>query len=250
MQSIPKIYDIWLMDNYKKDSLDIRNNSTYKFDITADKNSYGNNRFSIVVRQNPALAVHLLNFTATKAPAGSEVVWVTENEENYTYFTVERSIDGGLTFNVLGGPPSSAQGTYSFLDKNPVDGADTYRLRVEDLNGTITYSNAVTLMYGNAKSLVKTGISVYPNPAKNTVNLTIATEFNPGISTVSISKRPPGVSYDIQIADICRVRAKKATINQQSWQTDVRALMPGTYVISVIDKNNHSVVGKETFIKL
>ena len=41
---IPQLFDIWLMDTYKKDSLDMRNNPTYSFNvIKSDTNSYGSN---------------------------------------------------------------------------------------------------------------------------------------------------------------------------------------------------------------
>ncbi|WP_295675101.1 hypothetical protein [uncultured Mucilaginibacter sp.] len=109
--AIPQMYDIWLMDKFNKDSLDMRHNPTYAFDITTDTNSYGSKRFQLVIRENQALMVHLLNFTATKAQNGAQAVWVTENEQNYTNFTVERSTDGGKTFPILGGYASSAQST-------------------------------------------------------------------------------------------------------------------------------------------
>jgi hypothetical protein len=250
LNAIPNLYEVWLMDKYNKDSLDMRNNQTYRFDFTSDTNSYGANRFQLVIRQNPALMMHLLSFNATKAPAGSQVVWITENEQNYTNFTVERSTDNGASFNVLSGVPSNAQGTYSFLDTNPQPGADMYRLKIVDLNGTVSYSNIVTLMYGDASSLVKTGIVVYPNPAKSTLNLAIKTGFDPNTSTISISNAVQGNSYNIQIANVLGSVVKKTTINQQNWQTDVSALIPGTYIIQVINKNTAAIVGEETFVKL
>ena len=111
IQGIPKIFQVWLMDAYNKDSLDMRHNQTYKFDVRiADTNTYGSNRFKLVIRQDPALGVHLLKFAAAKAPIGAQVVWNTENEENYTNFTVERSSDGGVTFTDLGGFVSKRPG--------------------------------------------------------------------------------------------------------------------------------------------
>ncbi|MDR3693901.1 hypothetical protein [Mucilaginibacter sp.] len=50
IQAIPANYDIWLMDKFKKDSLDFRHNPSYLFDMTADTNSYGSNRFTMVTR--------------------------------------------------------------------------------------------------------------------------------------------------------------------------------------------------------
>lgn len=49
--SIPERYHIWLMDQLKKDSLDLSVHCTYNFDIvTADTTTYGRNRFQVKVR--------------------------------------------------------------------------------------------------------------------------------------------------------------------------------------------------------
>jgi hypothetical protein len=51
INSVPDKFQIWLMDKYKKDSLDFRHNPTYAFDlIESDTSSYGSRRFSIVLR--------------------------------------------------------------------------------------------------------------------------------------------------------------------------------------------------------
>ncbi|MBB3054943.1 T9SS type A sorting domain-containing protein [Mucilaginibacter gotjawali] len=249
-KAIPQLYRVWLMDKYKKDSLDIRNNTTYAFDIdVADTASYGNNRFQVIVRQDPALMVHLLNFTATKSESGSRAVWVTENEQNYTYFTVERSNDGGVTYKIIGGASASGLGTYSYLDKSPAIGANLYRLKIVDLNGTTTYSNIVTLMYGNTATLTKTGIVAYPNPVKTLLNLNIAAGFNNN-STAALSISSLPVSYTVAISNILGAVMIKTTTTQQNWQADVSAFMPGTYVIKVVNNNDNTTVGQATFIKL
>ncbi|HWZ04935.1 MAG TPA: hypothetical protein VNX40_15065 [Mucilaginibacter sp.] len=50
IQAIPANYDIWLKDKFKNDSLDFRHNPSYLFNMTADTNSYGSNRFTLVTR--------------------------------------------------------------------------------------------------------------------------------------------------------------------------------------------------------
>ena len=145
--SVPQLYDLWLMDAYKKDSVNLRLNKTYSFVINkTDNASFGGNRFSLVVRQNPALVYQLLDFTASKVAAVRqvEVLWTTVNEGNYTNFTVERSIDNGKTYSILGGVKAQGQGSYSFVDKSPVNGTSFYRLQQEDLNNEIAYSKIVT----------------------------------------------------------------------------------------------------------
>jgi len=49
--SIPPRYHVWLMDQLKKDSLDLSVHCTYNFDLNvADTTTYGKNRFQVKVR--------------------------------------------------------------------------------------------------------------------------------------------------------------------------------------------------------
>lgn len=49
--SVPKAYDLWLIDGYKNDSLEMRYYNSYAFNIfKADSNSFGANRFKLVIR--------------------------------------------------------------------------------------------------------------------------------------------------------------------------------------------------------
>jgi len=258
---VPAIYEFWLMDKFKRDSLDIRNNADYTFDLDVrDTATYGANRFSVVVRQNPALGVHLLDFSAIKASGGAEIGWQTENEENYTNFTAERSSDNGGTFEAIGGFSSTASGSYSLIDKNPPAAADRYRLKIEDLNGTITYSNIITLIYGGPGSPAANNISVYPNPAGNVINLIM---LSPNLSAAGTaaqqttgkpiglaSNQPGNTSYRINIINITGLVVKTATSAQANWQDDISNLQPGTYIIQVQNNFDKSLIGKGTFVKL
>jgi trimeric autotransporter adhesin len=50
--SIPDNYEIWLKDGFKKDSLDLRQNPTYAFNIyKTDTTSFGRNRFKVLLRE-------------------------------------------------------------------------------------------------------------------------------------------------------------------------------------------------------
>jgi len=260
--AIPQIYRVWLMDKYKKDSLDIRHNTSYVFDVDlTDTASFGANRFTVVVRQDPALGVHLLDFTATKTSIGAMAVWKTENEANYTNFTIERSTDGGTTFMALGGAPSSSLGTYSFPDKNPLTGSDMYRLKIEDLNGTISYSDVVTLIYGNAAQVAKSNVNVYPNPSNGMITLAINPTNNivtRGMSLLQYGAMTPELkddvvinqSYSIKIINITGSVVKTSNATSSMWQDNVSSLSPGTYLIQVVNNKNKTLVGNGTFVKM
>ncbi|HEY8781220.1 MAG TPA: YDG domain-containing protein [Mucilaginibacter sp.] len=259
IEGIPQIYDIWLKDAFTKDSVNMRKDSAYSFTISTDTASYGSNRFRLILLQNPALAYKLLSFDAKKTSGReAEITWTTKNEQNYTYFTVERSTDHGKTYVVVGDMPSNGAGTYSLLDKDPPHAADQYRLKSEDFNGTISYSNVVTLIYGNPGNSLAGNISVYPNPASHLINLTINQNSNnnqfsdlPVTQTLSTVQTTTGTqSYNIKIISITGSVISNATSSQAIWQNDVSNLAPGTYFIEVVNNSDKSLVGKSAFVKL
>jgi hypothetical protein len=230
------------MDAYAKDSLDMRANKTYSFNISrADTASYGAYRFSLVLRQNPDYAYRLLNFNAQKVSNTREVetVWNTKYEENYTNFTVERSTDNGKTFHVLGGVKASGQGTYSFLDKDPIIGLNLYRLKQEDVNNTISYSKVIPVGYsGLSNSLVKGNISAFPNPTSSNINLGI------------LAASDASVTYNILITNSTGLVVKQVGSTQINPQLNVSDWLPGTYIVKVFNKKDQSLVGTTKFVKL
>ena len=126
----------------------MRQNPTYSFNIYSnDTASFGANRFRLVLRSNPAYAYQLLSFDASKVPdiRQVQISWTTANEGNNTNFTVEHSIDEGKTYNVLGSLNATGAGQYGLLDQSPAEGRNLYRLKQEDINNTITYSNVVAV---------------------------------------------------------------------------------------------------------
>ena len=239
---VPQLYDLWLMDAYKGDSVNLKISKTYSFNVNkTDSASFGSKRFTLVIRQNQELAYQLVNFAATKVSTSRqvEVTWATVNEGNYTNFTVERSIDNGKTYQILGGVKAAGQGNYSFLDKNPVNGTSLYRLQQEDINNTISYSKIVTIQYSGLSNQLAGGkINVYPNPANSTINLAISEGAS--ISPV----------YRIRVMSSSGLVVKDITSSQSTWQGNVSDLKPGTYMIRVINNSTQNLVGENKFVKL
>jgi len=256
LTSIPQLYDLWLVDKYMRDSINLRTHTKYVFNINlADTNSFGSNRFNVVIRQNPALALKLISFSGKKTSDGSLIKWTTQNEANYTTFTLERSTDGA-TFSTLGGVPATGCGQYSFIDKYPQLGVNLYRLKMEDLNGTISYSSNITLSYSNLDQLATNPVSLYPNPTKSLINLTINTvsadgsKNSIGVSGTIKSNSSDNSNYTIKIMNASGLIIRHESTRSTTWQTDVKNLLPGTYVMQVYDASNNSLVGKGTFVKM
>ena len=161
-----------------------------------------------------------------------------------------------MIFNDLGGMASSGQSAYSFLDKAPPLATDLYRLKIVDLNGTVTKSNIVPLSFGNAATLAKSSINVYPNPASSVLNLAIMQNgvgLASGPSPIQLNGSGQGLSpqsYDIKIINITGSVIKSETSANASWQSNVSSLSPGTYVIQVVNNKDKSLVGRGTFVKM
>jgi hypothetical protein len=239
---MPQLYAVWLKDSFTNDSLDLKKTNTYPF--TIDKSNaatFGNKRFTIVIRQDSAYAYKLLDFTATKINYKTDVqlVWKTQNEGNYTRFTVERSTDNGKTFDVLGGMLSTGAGTYSLSDKNPDRGQNLYRLKQEDVNNTVTYSKVVRLQFsGRGNSSIWDRLSIYPNPASHNINLAIDDKY------------AGNTSYTIRFVNSYGTVVKQINCSDAEWHGNISNLRPGTYLVRVINNRTQNLIGENKFVKL
>ncbi len=242
LENMPALFTIFLKDNFLKDSLDMRANTTYNFNI--DNNNpatFGSGRFQMVIGENPALGMHLLSFNAAKVATATQVnvTWTVENEANYTEFYVQRSIDNGKTFQTIDSLQSSGIGAYSFIDNNPAKGANQYRLQLKDINNAITYSNVIIILFtDNSSNVLISNISIYPNPAKDVINVTI------------IGTNGAAGTYIATIINSDGSVIRSSSSSQATWQSSVSDLLPGTYILRVMNTTNQQLVGVNKFIKL
>ena len=251
MKQIPDVFDIWLKDAYMKDSLDIRHNPSYTFDVArADTNTYGANRFSLIIRSDPASNLHLLSFTAKKVFKGIETYWTVENEANYTGFNLQKSTDG-VSFVTIDTLISSSAGTYSFTDAHPQN-SNYYRLKLTDLTGAVSYSEVVSVMYSNTNK-ANNNVMVYPNPTSGPISIAVnqSSVGTAGLSAqVSTTSQLSAGTYDIKITNMTGTLLKTVTSASAIWQDNVGSLVPGTYIIQVFNHSNNKAVGRTTFVKL
>jgi hypothetical protein len=124
------------------------------------------------------------------------------------------------------------------VDKNAVKGLNLYRLKQEDINNTITYSNIVQLIFDDKGKGNDGKLSIYPNPAANNINLAVAAESN-GNNT-----------YIIQFTSSSGLVVKQITASQPAWQGNISNLQPGTYLVRVINNKTQNLVGENKFVKL
>ena len=114
------------------------------------------------------LPVTLLDFAAK--PIGKQVAlhWQTATELNTSHFIIQRSTDGS-SFKDIGTVKAIGSGanSYSFTDKNPVNGINYYRLESVDKDGASTFSKVVSA----SLTIDDSRLTIYPNPAKDNVTI-------------------------------------------------------------------------------
>ncbi len=107
--------------------------------------------------------VKLISFNAVRQDNHALLNWMLSTEINLKTFYVERSNDNGKTWQLIGNVDaankSSGNKTYVFKDPDLMNGSNLYRLKMEDNNGNISYSNIAHIEMQTGKE-----ITVYPNP--------------------------------------------------------------------------------------
>jgi len=107
--------------------------------------------------------IKLLFFNARAEISSVSLDWATYEEENFDYFSVERSHDG-IDFSEIGQVKglgwSYSIVNYSLEDNHPISGRSYYRLKTVDLDGYTEYFQIVTIVFNGVSDV----FSVYPNP--------------------------------------------------------------------------------------
>ena len=109
------------------------------------------------------MPVDITSFTALYKDNTVKLSWNIERADGLSGFIVERSVDGGATFQAAGNV-SWLQGvnSYSYNDNvTNFEGIVLYRLKSIDQNFTYKYSSTISIKIPSKKQL----ITVYPNPA-------------------------------------------------------------------------------------
>lgn len=230
--NLPVDYKVWLRDSFTGDTVNIQNIRTYSFNIdNTNPATYGDKRIYIVVHLDTSLAVHFLNVAANKSGAESNITWQVNNDDTKATFYLKRSTDNGATFHFLAIVPATGAGSYNFTDNNPGPGKNEYRIELDN-NGRVTNSPVATVDFTNYGNVA---FMVYPNPTTDMVNLKI----NNNTSN----------NYTITVMDCSGYVVARGTSMQPNWQYNATTLLPGIYMINVVDNKQEKQLGIGKFVK-
>ncbi len=167
------------------------------------------------------LPVELLYFRSQINAQGVQLEWASVKEWNFSHYTVERS-ENGRDFTAIHDEFVSGESTtlktYRFLDQRPVYGANYYRLKTTDIDGTVEYKG-LTLAYAGTNG----NLRVSPNPAKGsllTINYPGATAEGTWLSILSAAGN----------------EIMKIQMPEKELRIPTEVLAPGVYIIKVANQ--------------
>lgn len=176
------------------------------------------------------LPVFIEAFTAVPAGQNVQLKWNVSAEQLVASYLVEYSTDAS-NWTALGSVPATGASQYSYLHLSPVKGANFYRIRAVDLDGSYRFTpvRSVYLQKGN-------NLLVYPNPTDNGLIYVRMPELIVGKSvTVTV--------FALNGQQVTRVYLAAAT---QTEQLKLSGLAKGQYILQV----NAAAAGYSETIRL
>lgn len=170
-----------------------------------------------------ALPVTLISFQAEQSDNNVLLRWTTADEQNNSFFNVERSRNGELfesIATVAGQINSTTESSYQLIDPNPAIGINYYRLVDNSLSGDKNYSEIVLVRFKpSAKALP------YPNPIG--IGETINLQLSSATSNVEVQVfNMQGVSIPVSSSRLGRNLEMKIKVRQE-----------GIYLLRVMEGN-------------
>lgn len=167
-----------------------------------------------------ALPIDLLSFKAIKTAGGALLTWTTATENNNSHFEIERSADG-IAFakitTIKGANTSNSNISYTYTDKDLLQGTYYYRLKQVDFDGKFTYSNVAAL---NFVLHQKNQLLIYPNPVGDHLKFS----YSAGAGKIT------AIIYDMQGKKV----AERAFSENEDKSIEVGGLKIGLYVLKIV----------------
>ncbi len=181
------------------------------------------------------LPVELTSFRASVDDDLGLLQWTTETEYNSSHFEIEKMC-GDNEFEKIGEIESHHYTTqtmhYSFIDENLCN-YNYYRLKMVDYDDSYEYS---PIIFVEKDMEIKQDLSVYPNPARNDINIAIG----------SLQDEEVTIQVFNILGEMISHQNYQLTKGQNIFPYDVSKLEAGQYYVRTT--NLSDVVNSQSFI--
>lgn len=181
-------------------------------------------------RTSASLPVKLQQFTVSCKKDAFEVEWITAQETNSQYFTIESSKEG-LTWKeetkvkALGN--SSTMQHYSYLAPVKELSRLFFRLKMTDKDGTTSYSSITSTQCNSEQSKLQ----LYPNPVLNQLNI-----YNKGLLNSDVTIKIMLANGSIVYNGSTKAIANQITLNVQQLKKGIYWLFVTTKETTFVQK--------------
>lgn len=189
--------------------------------ITVANTLTSNDNSTATFTTTTVLPVTLHDFNVQKQNCTAKLSWKTAAETNIDNYTVEVSNDRGATYipvQTIDANNSSAERTYNSTYQMSNNNAYLYRIRINELSGSYSYSPVARISGGCGTA---GEVLVYPSPAVSSVTL-----------SVSDSKF---INTRATVIDVSGKIHLNFIINANTKNIDVSKLPAGMYMIRLED---------------
>ena len=178
-----------------------------------------------------ALPVTLIHFAARAEGETTNLNWSTSTETNSDRFEIERRNDKSWSKigSVISGKESVSTQNYSYVDVNPLNGENLYRLKMVDRDGSFAYSRIESVTFK-----LENSVKLFPNPVVNSEKLDIGVKDWSMIRSVRIVNVVGKVVFESGNSVVNGIKTDNLT--------------SGSYVVQVIQKDGKIETRK--FVKL
>jgi len=172
---------------------------------------------SVTLQTDSVLPISLGYFKGQVISRGIQLTWQTLSEKASSHFEIEHSANAHSwksMGSVEGAGNSEGPLTYQYIDVDPQEGTNYYRLRQVDVDGAATVSRILSLRFEEVFD-----IRIYPNPADRFL----------------VIEMPKGmIAQELLLSDLSGARVKTPTQNDESIiRLDVSHLPAGCYVLVI-----------------
>ena len=235
--------NIALIDKYTNTTTPINTSEElmYNFQVNTDAVSKATDRFMVVFNnsQLAPLPVKFVSVTAAyKNKVDVELKWKVSNEQNVSKYIIYKSTDG-LRFSKVGEEVNLLNNgqinKYLFVDANNSNPITYYKVSSVDFDGSIKYSNIVSVK----NTAVKNELTIYPNPVTN------------GIMNLNVSSLKNQI-YTYKLINYLGQAVDNGTLNLTTNNSVVSVnlksfVSPGVYTFKVVGEDGEAYSTQVTF---
>lgn len=192
-------------------------------DNILDNNNGNPTNYTMSFTISANMPMDLVKFNAENINTGIKLSWLTSQEVNNDFYNIQRLIEGeGFKSigEVKGSGTSFKQNQYVFLDNNPYNGINIYRLKQIDLDGSFNYSDVVSAKY-------------YDNDTPKLI-------ITPTLATNDIVCELYNINYEGRIVIVNSlgrvIKQELAAKNVNKISVDISDLERGQYFLSYISR--------------